>query len=105
MLAASIFLRRNGSLRVSRAIEEGRMKRRVWRGVLVLVSLVLVSTPVLWIVGERDRKYVEEGVRAVSLLPNAKLWTVPEAGHRAPWEQPDLVREAVSHFLGRAFSR
>jgi 2-succinyl-6-hydroxy-2,4-cyclohexadiene-1-carboxylate synthase len=68
-------------------------------------SLRHVSTPVLWIAGERDRKYVDEGVRAVSILPNAKLWTVPEAGHRSPWERPDLVREAVSHFLGRAFSR
>jgi 2-succinyl-6-hydroxy-2,4-cyclohexadiene-1-carboxylate synthase len=64
-----------------------------------------VSTPVLWIAGERDRKYMDEGVRAVSILPHAKLWTVPEAGHRSPWEQPELVREAVSHFLGRAFSR
>jgi pimeloyl-ACP methyl ester carboxylesterase len=44
---------------------------------------------VLWIAGERDAKYVAEGERAVSILPDAELWICPGAGHRVPWEQPD----------------
>jgi 2-succinyl-6-hydroxy-2,4-cyclohexadiene-1-carboxylate synthase len=49
-----------------------------------------ITMPVLWIAGERDRRYVEEGRRAVALLPDAELWICPDAGHRVPWEQPDL---------------
>ena len=49
-----------------------------------------ITIPVLWIAGERDRRYVEEGRRAVALLPDAELWICPDAGHRVPWEQPDL---------------
>lgn len=48
-----------------------------------------IEIPVLWIAGERDAKYVAEAKRAVSLLPNAKLWICPGAAHRVPWEQPD----------------
>ncbi|MGZ7032221.1 MAG: alpha/beta fold hydrolase [Thermoanaerobaculia bacterium] len=58
----------------------------------VLPSLVdrlrELPLPVLWIAGERDAKYVEEGRRAVALLPHAELWICPGAAHRVPWEQP-----------------
>jgi 2-succinyl-6-hydroxy-2,4-cyclohexadiene-1-carboxylate synthase len=47
-----------------------------------------IGIPVLWIAGERDEKYVAEGNRAVSLLPQGELWICPGAGHRVPWEQP-----------------
>lgn len=47
-----------------------------------------IDIPVLWIVGERDEKYVAERERAVSLLKNVELWICPGAGHRVPWEQP-----------------
>lgn len=49
-----------------------------------------IEIPILWIAGERDQKYVEEGRRAVSLLPDAELWICPAAGHRVPWDQPGL---------------
>ena len=47
-----------------------------------------IKIPVLWIVGERDEKYVRERERAVGLLKNVALWVCPGAGHRVPWEQP-----------------
>lgn len=49
-----------------------------------------IEIPVLWVAGERDQKYVDEGRRALSLLPNAELWICPGAGHRVPWDQPGL---------------
>ena len=49
-----------------------------------------INIPVLWIAGERDSRYVEVGRRAVSLLPHAELWICPAAGHRVPWEQPEI---------------
>ena len=61
--------------------------------------LPTVTTPVLWIAGERDHRYVEEGRRAAALLPNCTLWIVPGAGHRAPWDAPEAVRDRVAEFL------
>jgi 2-succinyl-6-hydroxy-2,4-cyclohexadiene-1-carboxylate synthase len=61
--------------------------------------LLEIMIPVLWIAGERDLKYAAEGQHAVSLLPNAELALVPDAGHRVPWERPaefvELVRNTV----------
>jgi len=58
-----------------------------------------ILIPVLWIAGELDKAYVEVGKRAVSLLPNAELWICPDAGHRVPWEQPDLFRARLREFV------
>jgi 2-succinyl-6-hydroxy-2,4-cyclohexadiene-1-carboxylate synthase len=57
--------------------------------VLAPVDLTTIETPILWMAGERDAKYVAEGERAVALLPHAELWICPNAGHRVPWEQPE----------------
>lgn len=57
--------------------------------VLAPVDLTTIETPILWVAGERDAKYIAEGERAVALLPRAELWICPDAGHRVPWEQPD----------------
>ena len=59
-----------------------------------------IEIPVLWVAGERDQAYVEVGKRAVSLLPNAELWICPNAGHRVPWEQPELFRARLREFVG-----
>jgi len=59
--------------------------------VLMPPDLTTITTRVLWIAGERDAKYVAEGRRAVSLLPNATLAVVEGAGHRVPFERPDAV--------------
>ncbi len=48
-----------------------------------------ITIPVLWIAGSRDTKYVAEARRAVSLLPDAKLWIADGAAHRVPWERPE----------------
>jgi 2-succinyl-6-hydroxy-2,4-cyclohexadiene-1-carboxylate synthase len=53
--------------------------------------LPLIETPIVWLAGERDLKYVAEGRRATSMLPNAELEIVPGAGHRVPWEAPETV--------------
>ena len=65
---------------------------REWSpAVLMPPDLRTISTRVLWIAGERDAKYVDEGRRAVALLPNATLSIVEGAGHRVPFERPDAV--------------
>jgi 2-succinyl-6-hydroxy-2,4-cyclohexadiene-1-carboxylate synthase len=58
--------------------------------------LLEITIPVLWIAGERDPRYVNEGRRAVQLLPNAELWICPGAAHRVPWEQPGRFIERLT---------
>ncbi|MGC6427649.1 MAG: alpha/beta fold hydrolase [Akkermansiaceae bacterium] len=45
-----------------------------------------ISCPVRWIVGEKDEKFVKLAEEAVSLIPDAVLEVVPNAGHRVAWE-------------------
>ncbi|HEX7149959.1 MAG TPA: alpha/beta fold hydrolase [Thermoanaerobaculia bacterium] len=58
-----------------------------------------IDIPVLWIAGERDVKYIVEGSRAVSLLPQGELWVCPRAGHRVPWERPEAFLARLRPFL------
>jgi 2-succinyl-6-hydroxy-2,4-cyclohexadiene-1-carboxylate synthase len=62
-------------------------------------KLESIETPILWVAGERDRKYVEIGREAVQRLPHAELWICPGAGHRVPWEQPERLAERLRTFL------
>lgn len=58
-----------------------------------------IRASVLWIVGERDAKYVEEGRRAVRLIPRAELMMMSGAGHRVMLDQPERFNCAVREFL------
>ncbi|HET7710548.1 MAG TPA: alpha/beta fold hydrolase [Thermoanaerobaculia bacterium] len=58
-----------------------------------------LTIPILWVAGERDTPYVEEGKRAVSLLPHGELWICPDAGHRIPWERPQGLIDRLRRFL------
>ena len=62
-------------------------------------ALDRIETPILWIAGERDAKYVDIARRAVERLPHAELWICPGAGHRVPWEQPEAFVERLRVFL------
>lgn len=91
-----------GDVRVRRERDYDRRRivdalRRWSPGVLPPLAARLheIEIPVLWIAGERDAKYVSEAKRAVSLLPDAKLWICPGAAHRVPWEQPEAFVRAL----------
>lgn len=62
-------------------------------------DLESIDTPVLWIAGERDPKYVAIAESAVARLPDAELWICPDAGHRVPWEQPQALVARLREFL------
>ena len=53
--------------------------------------LPAIDAPTLVIVGAEDEAYLDRGRRLVSLVPNARLEVVPEAGHAAHLEQPAAV--------------
>lgn len=79
--------------------ELARQLREYSPAVLPPPRLEQIETPVLWIAGERDLKYVEIARRAVARLPHAELWICPDAGHRVPWEQPAAFIERLRRFL------
>jgi 2-succinyl-6-hydroxy-2,4-cyclohexadiene-1-carboxylate synthase len=58
-----------------------------------------IETPILWIAGQRDAKYVEIAQHAVARLPHAELWICPDAGHRVPWEQPEAFIARLRDFV------
>ncbi|MCB0386870.1 MAG: alpha/beta fold hydrolase [Bdellovibrionales bacterium] len=58
-----------------------------------------LPVPVLWLAGQRDRKYVQlyEGLKAQNVIQH--LAFIPGAGHRAHLDQPDQVAKVVSDFF------
>jgi 2-succinyl-6-hydroxy-2,4-cyclohexadiene-1-carboxylate synthase len=65
--------------------------------------LPALSMPVLYLAGEDDDAYVHLGREAVAAIgDNARLETVPQAGHAAHLEQPDFVAQRVRAFLAGA---
>jgi 2-succinyl-6-hydroxy-2,4-cyclohexadiene-1-carboxylate synthase len=79
--------------------ELARMLRELSPAVLPPPRLESIETPILWIAGARDAKYVDVARRAVARLPHAQLWICPEAGHRVPWEQPEPFVTRLRAFL------
>jgi 2-succinyl-6-hydroxy-2,4-cyclohexadiene-1-carboxylate synthase len=73
---------------------------REWSpAVLPPPRLERIETPLLWVAGALDAKYVEIGKAAVARLARAELWVCPGAGHRVPWEQPQAFVERLREFL------
>jgi pimeloyl-ACP methyl ester carboxylesterase len=59
-----------------------------------------VAIPTLLVWGEHDRLVpVEVGRRLAELIPDARLVTIPGAGHQAMWEAPEAFNSAVLPFL------
>ena len=65
--------------------------------------LPALEMPVLYVAGEDDDRYVSIGRQAVATIgANARLETVPQAGHAAHLERPDFVAQRVRAFLAGA---
>jgi 2-succinyl-6-hydroxy-2,4-cyclohexadiene-1-carboxylate synthase len=79
--------------------ELARQLREWSPAVLPSPRLEVIDTPILWIAGERDAKYVDVAHQAVARLPHAELWICPDAGHRVPWEQPEAFVTRLRRFL------
>jgi 2-succinyl-6-hydroxy-2,4-cyclohexadiene-1-carboxylate synthase len=79
--------------------ELARQLREYSPAVLPPPMLEPIETPILWIAGERDAKYVDIAKRAVARLPHGELWICPSAGHRVPWEQPEAFVARIDAFI------
>lgn len=58
-----------------------------------------ITVPVLWVAGQRDRKFVGLAERASGLLADAELWVAAGAGHRVPWQADEAFASRVVEFL------
>ena len=61
--------------------------------------LTKLDTPLLWLTGERDRKFTQLAQELIPSLPRARHLALPEVGHRVPWEAPNELLEQLNEFL------
>lgn len=75
------------------------------RNPITLARLASMQVPVLILAGDADLLSPPALMRLLAAaLPQCQLVTVPEAGHAAFWEQPEVWNRLVLAFLGTAHS-
>lgn len=68
----------------------------------LLPELGRIQRPVLWISGEKDPKYTQLSQQIQERLPSQnafEFWVVPQAGHRVPWDCPELFHHRVLNWI------
>ncbi len=65
----------------------------------VIDSLPHIAVPVLIVIGENDKFYVQGSAYMASRIPGAVNVIVPDAGHGVNVDQPEVVNEALDRFL------
>jgi pimeloyl-ACP methyl ester carboxylesterase len=69
---------------------------------MTFARLETIRVPVLVLVGEADLLSPPALMRMLAAhIPNGQFVTVPEAGHAAFWEQPEIWNRLVLEFLGQ----
>lgn len=68
-------------------------QRSLWR------DLPGLHIPTLIVTGQLDTKYAAIGQQMARLLPEARLVTIPGAGHNVHLERPGAFNQAVDNFL------
>jgi len=84
------------------AQHEVRGVANVERGVMahpIFVDATAVRVPAIVIVGERDKNYLASADYFAAKLPDGRKIVVPDAGHPAVLDRPDIVHPAVREFL------
>jgi 2-succinyl-6-hydroxy-2,4-cyclohexadiene-1-carboxylate synthase len=61
-----------------------------------------LDLPILWMTGARDDRYSLLANQINLKHPQSKVFKIPLAGHRAPWQQPGIFHEQVNQFLKKA---
>jgi 2-succinyl-6-hydroxy-2,4-cyclohexadiene-1-carboxylate synthase len=67
----------------------------------LLPELKSIEIPVLWIAGALDAKFSGIAETAVSRIAQGQLAMIPNAGHRCPWDQPELTAGIIRGFLSQ----
>ena len=68
---------------------------------MTYARLAKMETPVLMLAGEADLLSPPAMMRLVAgHIPDCRFETIPEAGHAAFWEQPEIWNRLVLEFIG-----
>jgi 2-succinyl-6-hydroxy-2,4-cyclohexadiene-1-carboxylate synthase len=62
-------------------------------------AIASLQLPVMWVVGERDTKFLNTAIKLTFKHPKSRLQVVANAGHRLPFEQPEEYSEIVTQFI------
>jgi 2-succinyl-6-hydroxy-2,4-cyclohexadiene-1-carboxylate synthase len=60
-----------------------------------------IECPVEWVTGQRDEKFTAIGNAAAPLISQVQQIVVPDAGHRVPWDTPQVFAQLVKSFVDR----
>jgi 2-succinyl-6-hydroxy-2,4-cyclohexadiene-1-carboxylate synthase len=64
-----------------------------------VTAISRLNIPILWMVGERDLKFVQLANSLTFKHPLSKVLVVPNAFHRLPWQQTQYFLTGVSQFF------
>lgn len=84
----------SGSALTMRGVQSGRPSLYALRA-----ELAAIQTPVLILVGDEDEGCLETDLMLKRTIPTAGLQILPQTGHTANLEEPDLFNAAVDRFL------
>lgn len=65
----------------------------------LLPQLQQLQTPILFLSGEEDQRYCQIGQTLAQHCPTFSHHTIPNAGHRVPWDNPEAFVSIVQQFL------
>lgn len=58
-----------------------------------------LDIPILWMVGARDPKFLQQAQELTFKHPQSRVCVVPEASHRLPWQQPEKFMSHLTQFI------
>jgi pimeloyl-ACP methyl ester carboxylesterase len=65
-------------------------------------ALSTIATPTLLLTGDADLYTPPSVLRLIAArFPNCESLVIPECGHSAFWEQPEVFNQAVLDFIGK----
>lgn len=65
----------------------------------LIPQIAKLPMPILWLTGAKDTAYCEIASTVNLTHPLSQKMTIPEVGHRLPWEKPQLFLEVCHHFI------
>jgi pimeloyl-ACP methyl ester carboxylesterase len=78
--------------------------RNSWGG-FTKDELVSLQAPLLIALGDHDFVRLEHALETFRRIPNAELAVIPDAGHFAPYSEPERVIQVVERFLNKPAMR
>lgn len=68
-------------------------------------SLAKVNAPILWIAGQKDKKYADLAQTMHFAHPQSQIWIAPKSGHRVPWSARKDFCSVLNAFLKQVFHK